>query len=206
MQRSAHELSKEIPIRKASTEEKPLLKRVLARAFELEAWVNWFVLKDRRWQDRVRTYFDIYIHLPGGQLYTTPDQAGAALWFGPGQWELSFDRQLQLLPKILKATGVRKLPSRVWALKRLAERHPQTSHYYLLALGTEPTRQREGIGTSLLGAMLRRCDEASLPAYLETSEEENVLFYEKHGFEVQDEVCIDKGPMVRLMWRSPCHI
>jgi hypothetical protein len=51
--------------------------------------------------------------------------------------------------------------------------------------------------------MLRRCDEESVGAYLETGTEENVRFYSRHGFRVTDEVPLPKGPPMWLMWRDP---
>jgi hypothetical protein len=52
-------------------------------------------------------------------------------------------------------------------------------------------------------AITDRCDAESLPAYLESSKEQNVPFYARHGFEVRTEMAIPGGPPMWLMWREP---
>jgi hypothetical protein len=52
--------------------------------------------------------------------------------------------------------------------------------------------------------MLSRCDEQGLPAYLEASSPRNRALYERHGFEVTEELKLPRsGPPLWLMWREP---
>jgi ribosomal protein S18 acetylase RimI-like enzyme len=82
--------------------------------------------------------------------------------------------------------------------------HPQRPHWYLGGIGTDPPLQGSGIGTELMRSRLARCDAAGMPAYLESSKERNVPFYERHGFTVTRELRIpDGGPLLWLMWRDP---
>ena len=68
----------------------------------------------------------------------------------------------------------------------------------------DPPLQGSGIGTELMRSRLARCDAAGMPAYLESSKERNVPFYERHGFTVTRELKIpDGGPLLWLMWRDP---
>jgi ribosomal protein S18 acetylase RimI-like enzyme len=55
----------------------------------------------------------------------------------------------------------------------------------------------------LISAITKICDEEKIPAYLESSNPENVSLYEKHGFKVTGEVTLKNGPIVPLMWRDP---
>jgi GNAT superfamily N-acetyltransferase len=82
--------------------------------------------------------------------------------------------------------------------------HPREPHYYLASLGVAPEAQGNGVGSRLLGPMLERCDREGVPAYLESSRDRNVPFYERHGFRVTDELRLPLGgPTLWLMWREP---
>jgi ribosomal protein S18 acetylase RimI-like enzyme len=71
-----------------------------------------------------------------------------------------------------------------------------------LFLGTDPAQQKQGIGSALLAPMLARCDAERLPAYLESSKPTNVPFYQRHGFEVVQEIDV-AGVPVTTMRRPP---
>ena len=82
--------------------------------------------------------------------------------------------------------------------------HPKDPpHQYLALLGTDPAHQGTGIGSALIAGVLARCDEQGLGAYLESSKEENVPFYGRHGFEVVAELTMRDGPTMWRMWRDP---
>ena len=87
----------------------------------------------------------------------------------------------------------------------VARHHPHdVPHFYLFILGSaEPGN---GLGGQLVQPVLDRCDHDGLGAYLESSTERNLTFYERHGFRVQweDRPAAD-GPMIRGMWRDPQH-
>jgi hypothetical protein len=51
--------------------------------------------------------------------------------------------------------------------------------------------------------MIDRCDVEGLPAYLESSKESNVAFYNRFGFETVKVVAHKAGPQQWLMWRKP---
>ena len=57
-------------------------------------------------------------------------------------------------------------------------------HFYLQGLGTDPPRQGEGLASAAMQPVLTRCDAEGIPAYLESTKERNVGFYEGHGFAV----------------------
>jgi hypothetical protein len=56
----------------------------------------------------------------------------------------------------------------------------------------------------LLAPQLARCDRERMPAYLESSKEQNVPLYERNGFEVTEVVQLPNGgPPAWLIWREP---
>ena len=55
-----------------------------------------------------------------------------------------------------------------------------------------------------MAPVLERCDDEGVPAYLESSKEKNVPYYERHGFRVTGELRLPKdGPPLWAMWRDP---
>ena len=51
---------------------------------------------------------------------------------------------------------------------------------------------------------LLRCDADYAPAYLESSNPENIGYYERFGFRVTGEIQLpDGGPSLWPMWRDP---
>ena len=58
-----------------------------------------------------------------------------------------------------------------------------------------PESQRQGLGSGLITPGLVRARAAHCPAFLETSLESNVTFYESHGFQIVDgEARLEAGP------------
>ncbi len=72
--------------------------------------------------------------------------------------------------------------------------HPRTPHRHLPVLGVRPEAQGLGIGGLLMSEYARRCDEAGLEGYLETtrwadpSKRAQERLYERHGFAVAEVV------------------
>ncbi len=84
----------------------------------------------------------------------------------------------------------------------VGSRHPHESHFYLFLLGA--AEQGQGIGAALIAPVLARCDADRLPAYLESSSDRNMSFYERLGFRVTwAERPTADGPLLRGMWRDP---
>jgi ribosomal protein S18 acetylase RimI-like enzyme len=71
-------------------------------------------------------------------------------------------------------------------------------------LGVARAAQGRGVGSRLLKAGTRRCDDEGLPAYLETQTERNLGFYRRHGFEVVSETLPRRdAPRLWSLWREP---
>jgi ribosomal protein S18 acetylase RimI-like enzyme len=89
-------------------------------------------------------------------------------------------------------------------MRMIEDHHPLPHHMYLSVLGTDPEQQGRGIGSALLAPGLRLADEEGLPCYLESSKEQNIAFYARHGFVVRETIRFPKdGPSLWLMWREP---
>jgi hypothetical protein len=51
--------------------------------------------------------------------------------------------------------------------------------------------------------VLERCDAESWPAYLETANARNLVFYERLGFRVSEEFDLRRDTRIWTMWREP---
>jgi ribosomal protein S18 acetylase RimI-like enzyme len=83
-----------------------------------------------------------------------------------------------------------------------ARHDPLNQHWHLGPVGVLPSHQGKGIGTKLLNRFCQEVDACSAPAYLETDTDKNVRFYERFGFEVENETQIFDVKN-RYMWRPP---
>jgi GNAT superfamily N-acetyltransferase len=78
--------------------------------------------------------------------------------------------------------------------RRVGKAHPRTPHRHLPVLGVRPEAQGQGVGGLLMSEYARRCDEAGLEGYLETtrwadpSKRAQERLYERHGFVVAEVV------------------
>jgi GNAT superfamily N-acetyltransferase len=85
---------------------------------------------------------------------------------------------------------LRAVADAVGELERRRHNHVPEPHYYLSALGVEPGRQGQGVGTALMRPVLDRCDRDRIPAYLETATERNLPLYQRYGFSIVEELTL----------------
>jgi ribosomal protein S18 acetylase RimI-like enzyme len=197
-----------VEVRRASPSDRDALAAMLSRAFDDDPVMSWFFPDDGRRKARCEVFFRRVVldgpYARAGDVYTTAGLGSAAIWLPPDKWRLGLLDQLRFLPAILRILPLRWLASRLAAFNQIEARHPhEPPHWYLSTLGTDPDQQGHGLGSALLADQLQRLDADALPAYLESSKERNVPFYERHGFAVTETVDLPDGPRLWLMWRDP---
>lgn len=180
------------------------LAAVLADAFEHDPVMNWVIPAISLYPAFFRLLIND-IFLPRGLVHLEHEARGAALWLPPGE---KFDVRPSVgLARLILKLLWHKGPAPLLRLPRqgaLFERHhPGQPHYHLLFIGCRQASQGSGIGSALLKHGLRICDEARMPAYLESSNEANLPLYQRHGFDViASESLPGPGPRVWFMWRE----
>jgi ribosomal protein S18 acetylase RimI-like enzyme len=191
-------------IRKATADDIPAMADMLSRAFHDDPIVDWVFRDEQRRPRYTRRFFAgrARVLIDQREIYVADGTAAAAMWARPDEWR---DPPLQALKELaILAPGVGlRAPQVVRGLVQVEAHHPKPPHWYLAVLGTDPSRQGEGLATRLLGTVLEECDRDEVPAYLETGTERNVAFYTRHGFKVSEELRLPKGPPIWLMWRDP---
>lgn len=181
----------------------------LARAFDDDPVMAWIFPDEAMRRRRLAPFFastlrSVSLHQAGTEVAVSGGQVlGGAIWLAPGAWRPPLRRQLASLPASVIRLGSR-LPVASATYGALVRVHPERPHWYLSGIGTDPPAQGTGVGSALLQSRLARCDAARQAAYLESSKQSNVPFYERHGFRVTSELTVPGGgPTLCLMWRNP---
>ena len=183
-------------VRRATRGDVPDLAAMLARAFVADPFFAYLAGDAPERSQRMRDgWRAILRHASAGlsATWTTDDLAGAAIWIPPGRSVSGALDQLRMLPALGRLTGwgrLRAVSAGLETLERARHHHAPMPHWYLSALGVEPDRQGEGIGSALLAPVLTEADASGVPCYIETAVGRNVLLYERHRFDVVEELVL----------------
>lgn len=212
-----------IEVRCAQPQEIDALATTLALAFQNDPISTWIFPDARVRAERHPSFFRIPVQtaLEAGEVYTTPDYDGVAVWFPIVVTKPSDPVDHPAAFK--EACG--PCYERFCTLDELmVGRHPTSlDHIYLAFVGVLPERTRRGVGSALLADRLRRCDEQEVAVYLENSNPaHNEQLYRRFGFfrsgpaiqlpasgfatnanRPSDQSPIGSGPQMCPMWRSP---
>ncbi len=132
-----------------------------------------------------------------GAAFVTQGFEGAALWLPPGS-----QPDEERMASIVSDTVAPEIAEDVFKVFELMDHyHPEEEVWYLPIIGVDPAHQGRGLGSALMKEALRHCDEAGLPAYLESSNPRNISLYERHGFEAVGVIQHGSSPVVTPMYR-----
>jgi GNAT superfamily N-acetyltransferase len=201
-------LPTDIDVRPAQKADVRALSVTLGRAFYEDPIMKWMLPDDRVRAKGLPRMFAIltrrqYLGRGGVEVAPNGSDIGAAtLWDPPSPPKPSRLDELMLMPAFLWI-----FRSRAKAAQEVAELmkkvHPEEPHWYLMAIGSDPTVRGAGFGQALLRSRLDRCDAEHAPAYLESTKQETVPYYMRFGFEVTGEIKLpDGGPSMWPMWRA----
>ncbi|MFN8022781.1 MAG: GNAT family N-acetyltransferase [Acidimicrobiales bacterium] len=193
--------------RHALMDDLPTLEVSLARAFADDPMIEWVAQiddRDRRIEATALGFFrpSLAAGIVRGHTYTVPGRGGAAIWSPPDVRMFREDEGQVFGEAIVQHLGMSAMERLMALSEMVGSHHPHETHFYLFILGA--AEQGQGIGAALMKPVLDRCDADRVPAYLESSSERNMSFYERHGFRVLwAERPTDDGPLLRGMWRDP---
>ena len=139
---------------RAAPQDVGLLSAALARAFDDDPLSLYLFGGPRTRAAGLARFFAIQLrhtYLRHGEVWTTADRAGAALWAPPTMPRPGGMDLLRILPVLpyLSIWG-RKTPDVVRLLAAYERARPRQAHWYLGTLGTDPDRQGQGVGSALL--------------------------------------------------------
>jgi hypothetical protein len=195
-----------VPIRSSQV---ALLGRVLTRAFYNNPGVT-YVLPDPQARRSVLSWFFTSVALRAsrlcGEIYTTVNVDGGALWICPGanvtighvvKAEIS-----SLSGQLDRSTLARwiNVNTRLDSIRHHLAGKP---HWYLIALGAAPSTDR-AVRRALMAPVLAAADWDIRSCYVETFQEGDLPFYERCGFHIAGAGQIPKGgPSFWTLIRPP---
>jgi GNAT superfamily N-acetyltransferase len=190
---------------RASTADVDEVVSILATGFMDDPMSRWIFpdVIDRELRHPVffRPFVDLaFAH---GEIDTTTDRLGAALWFPV---DVTADSGLPDLGALFERTLDPLAAQRIADYdERSSANHPiHASHFHLPFIAVRPDHVGNGIGTALLRHRLSRLDQQRTPAYLEASNERSARLYERLGFSRrQPTTDMPDGPSLYPMWREP---
>lgn len=195
------EVEFEMEVRELEPEEVEAAAEMLARAFANGSLMAILAPDEATRPEIARWFFEslvVYGLLYGDAFAAVEDDGdvqAVAVWWAPENVEPDDERAAE--------SGLADGPTVVgpdaWA--RLMELNRATAalhreiapdpHWYLALIGVNPDLHGQGIGGEVLAASLEFVDEEGYPAYLETSDERTVRFYERYGFKVAGEATVE---------------
>ena len=178
----------------------------MGRAFAADPIVVWpFSGSFDPDEERAIALFKLMLghYIPAEVAWESSDGMASAAWVPPGRIDLftTMDRETRgPIAALTDDDGARYDAMWDW----MGSHVPEEPIWYLDMLGVDPRAQGRGYGTALLAIGLDAARRDGVPAFLETSSEDNVGFYEHHGFAVVgDGDAPGGGPHVWFMRGEP---
>lgn len=119
----------------------------------------------------------------------------------PGKWPPPEFRTLAMLSPGPLIAGPAVLIKSLRAELMFEKRHPKYEHFMVWMFGVSPSRQRAGLGRRLMSEALARADAEHVPAYLWTTNPDNLPYYHSHGYEITAEDVMPGGATTWYMER-----
>jgi ribosomal protein S18 acetylase RimI-like enzyme len=161
----------------------------LAEAFREDPLMHILAPDEERRFDVGRWFFGVTVDygMRWGRVWVNEESSAVSVWLPPETtWSAgrSFRVGMGAFPIRVGVRAMARVMRAAPALDRLHGAVSKRPHWYLMAIGTLPDRQRSGLGSALVAAGTSQADKARVPCYLETATSRNVEFFGRHGFDV----------------------
>lgn len=184
-------------------DESTLFGDIIADGFSDDPICNWVF----GGPEAIRPFFTLLAretYLPRGSGHRTDDSSGVALWVPPGvSNQVGRWTGIKSLLLGIRHGGLTTLRRGAKVDAQLGPRKPKGDYYYLFAIAVRRGARGHGIGHELMLPTMRRIDAEGAAAYVESSSEKNLTFYQRFGFEVTGEIELEPGgPRMWTLWRE----
>jgi ribosomal protein S18 acetylase RimI-like enzyme len=190
-----------IPIKTATPSDQDHIIAVLALAFSTDPGARWTYPDPRKYLSN----FPDIVRAFGGRAfehstaYYADGFLGAALWLPPGI-KPQEEEVMALMQRTVSESTLEDFRS---VIEQASRYRPTEPHWYLPLTGVDPAHQGNGYGSALVKHALTACDREQKLAFLESTNQRNVSFYQRHGFEVLGTVQVGSSPTSFSMLRRP---
>ncbi len=160
---------------------------ILSECFEKNKSVNWIVKQDSKRKERIRYLMDYSFEacIETGQVYITDDLTGVIICSNSDDKLPILEEAYLTIQFVLKVTGFEGIAKALKREQYIKDFHPKDEEFiYIWFIGLKKTEQGKGVGSAMLQEIIARSNHEHIPIYHETSNERNLHFYKKHGFEV----------------------
>jgi GNAT superfamily N-acetyltransferase len=183
----------------------PTAVDTLARAFADYPYTRHVIAADGH-AERIRRYQELCLTRIGmvyGRVWVADEGRAVAVWAVPDQ---DPSPAFAALGPLLGELGGDRAAASATADAAMAPHRPKEPGWFLETVATAPEAQGKGLGSAVLIPGIQEAERAGWPAYLETSSEANVRFYERLGFKVTADVQLpDNGPRTWCMRKDPAE-
>jgi GNAT superfamily N-acetyltransferase len=187
-----------------STDDAERIAETLTDAFEADPFFRWMWSTDAEGvRAGVRAWMGVVVDrlAARAELAMASDGSAAAVWLHPDR-PLNGDDYAAVGELLASRIGARATEV-MGAIAATRPVQPDARHRVLLYVGVRPAAQGRGLGARVLEPGLAAADAERLPVYLNSTNERNLPFYHRLGFEVLAEVPTAGGSVLRPMWREP---
>jgi ribosomal protein S18 acetylase RimI-like enzyme len=172
---------------KAGKIHKDRVLELLAECIDKNKSVNWIVKQDAKRKERIRHLlnYSFEICIAAEQIFLTEDQNGVIICSMSDDKLPFLEEAWHTARFLINVTGINGIGKALRRERYVTSFHPTDHEFiYIWFLAVDKSMQGTGVGTAMLAELITTSNQANLPIYLETSEERNVKFYQKHGFEI----------------------
>jgi ribosomal protein S18 acetylase RimI-like enzyme len=176
----------EMDMKRADLNQKSLVTDILSKAFDDNKSVNYVVNQNGNRQKRIRGLMEYSYNVCAafGDVWISEDAEACALVLHPDKKCSTLNSVLWDAKLALSVIGLSRVAQVLSRESKIKSFHPKEPFSYLWFIGVRPEFQGSGKGSQLLGEIIEWSKQKNRPIYLETSVERNLLWYQKHGFEI----------------------
>jgi len=188
----------------ATDDDRDAVAETIVVAFQNDPVWSWAFPDAAQRPAQFRRWWPLFVEsaLPHGWVWMAGHAATVAVWTPPGRPELTDEAEARIPPLLGELLGDRA-PIVLDGLLRFETASPRDQPRDDLGFAaTHADHRGQGIGEALLGHNLGLIDAEHMPAYLESSNTNNLARYERLGFRPRSDFAVgDGGPVVTTMWR-----